>query len=114
MIKQELAALKPMEVEEGVPPRELIPSKKKKKRFRRLTSFYRKHIRFPFIEQHDQMTCGTTCIMMIAKYYGKDFSSSRLRELAHVDLSGASMANLASAAEQLGLSTRGMKLEYDT
>jgi len=52
--------------------------------------------------------------MMIAKYYGKDFSSARLRELAHVDLSGASLANLAAAAEQLGFSTRAMKIDYDT
>jgi ATP-binding cassette subfamily B protein len=34
--------------------------------------------------------------------------------MAHVDLSGSSLANLASAAEQLGFSSRGMKLEYDT
>ena len=51
--------------------------------------------------------------MMIAKYHGKQFASSRLRELAHVDRSGASLANIASAAEQLGFSTRGMKLTYD-
>ncbi|MEW5801686.1 MAG: peptidase domain-containing ABC transporter [bacterium] len=81
---------------------------------KRFSTLYYRNIHFPFIMQHDQMTCGTTCLMMIARYYGKNFSSSRLRELAHVDLSGSSLANLASAAEQLGFSTRGMKLRYDT
>ncbi len=113
MIKQELAALKDIKVKKDTSKDDIAPSKKKKTFFRNFSSFYRQRISFPFIKQHDQMTCGTTCIMMIAKYYGKRFSSSRLRELAHVDLSGASMANLASAAEQLGFSTRGMKLTYD-
>ncbi|MFX0200574.1 MAG: peptidase domain-containing ABC transporter [Candidatus Hodarchaeota archaeon] len=114
MIKQELAALKEIKVQKEVSKEEIAIPKERKKYLKELSSFYRKRISFPFIKQHDQTTCGTTCIMMIARYYGKDFSSSRLRELAHVDLSGSSMAGLASAAEQLGFSTRGMKLDYDT
>jgi len=114
IIKQQLSALKPITVEEPKTKEEAVITEKRKKRLKKLASFYRKQVRFPFIEQHDQMTCGTTCIMMIAKYYGKQFSSARLRDLAHVDLSGSSLANLASAAEQLGFSTRGMKIDYET
>ena len=113
-IKQQLAATKKIRVATDVSPDELTSTKEKKRRSRRLSTFYHRHISFPFIRQHDQMTCGTTCIMMIAKYFGKKFSSSRLRELAHVDLSGSSMADLASAAEQLGFLTRGLKLDYET
>jgi len=113
MIKQELAGLKEIKVEKDIPKEEMTPTKERKKYSKKFSSFYRQHISFPFIKQHDQMTCGTTCIMMIAQYYGKHFASSKLRELAHVDLSGTSMANLASAAEQVGFSTRGMKLTYD-
>jgi subfamily B ATP-binding cassette protein HlyB/CyaB len=114
IIKQELAALKEIKVQKEVPREEIISTDEKKRYFKKLTSYYYQRITFPFIRQYDQTTCGTTCIMMIAKYYGKNFSSSRLRDLAHVDLSGSSLANLASAAEQLGFSTRGMKLDYDT
>ena len=114
IIKQELSALREIQVDQEVVSDEPLPAEHKKHRFKRLSSFYHRQLRFPFIEQYDQTTCGTTCIMMIAKYYGKNFSSSRLRELAHVDLSGTSMANLASAAEELGFSTRGMKLEFET
>ncbi|MBW2093019.1 MAG: cyclic nucleotide-binding domain-containing protein, partial [Deltaproteobacteria bacterium] len=113
IIKQELAALKEIRVEQEVPEEEKISPKERRKYSKKFSSFYRRHISFPFIMQHDEMTCGTTCIMMIAKYYGKTFSSSRLRDLAHVDLSGSSMANLASAAEQLGFSSRGLKLDYE-
>ncbi len=114
VIKQELAALKPITVQDGVKPEDVTVSPPKKRRYRSMASWFKRQVRFPFIEQYDEMTCGTTCIMMIAKYYGKNFSSNRLRDLAHVDLSGVSMANLASAAEQLGFSTRGMKLDYST
>ena len=114
VIKQQLSALKPISVEEPKSKEEAVIPEKRKERLKKLTSYYRKQVRFPFIEQHDQMTCGTTCIMMIAKYYGKEFSSARLRDLAHVDLSGSSLADLAAAAEQLGFSTRGMKIDYET
>lgn len=113
MIKQELAALKEIKVAKEAAPEDLAPSEEKKRSLKKLSSYYHRHLRFPSIMQHDEMTCGTTCIMMIAKYYGKDFASNRLRELAHVDLSGSSMAGLASAAEQLGFLTRGMKLDLD-
>jgi subfamily B ATP-binding cassette protein HlyB/CyaB len=114
IIKQELSALKPITVQAKAPGEAAAAPKPMKRRRRRLSALFRKRLRFPFIEQYDQMTCGTTCIMMIAKSYGKQFSSARLRELAHVDMSGASLAGLASAAEQLGFSTRGMKLDYET
>jgi len=114
LIKQELAGLKEMKVDKDVTAEDVEATEEEKNRLKKLTSYYHQKIRFPFIMQHDEMTCGTTCLMMIAKYYGKDFSSSRLRELAHVDLSGSSLANLASTAEQLGFSTRGLKIDYDT
>ena len=113
MIKEELSALKEIKVAKEAAPEGRVPPKEKKSYHKRLSSFYRQRVSFPFIKQYDQMSCGTTCIMMLSKYYGKHFSSSRVRELAHVDRSGASLANLASAAEQLGFATRGMRLSYD-
>ena len=35
---------------------------------------------FPNVRQLGAMDCGPTCIKMIAKYYGRDFSVSFLRE----------------------------------
>ncbi|MCP4137520.1 MAG: cyclic nucleotide-binding domain-containing protein [bacterium] len=80
----------------------------------RLSTYFHQNIRFPFIKQHDEMSCGITCLMIISRYYGKSFASSRLHELAHVDLRGSSIARLASAAEQLGFLTKGMKLNFDS
>ncbi|MBN1625973.1 MAG: peptidase domain-containing ABC transporter [Deltaproteobacteria bacterium] len=113
IIKEELAALKDIRVEKEVRKEEPEAVRQKKNRFKKLSSYYYRHMHFPFIRQYDEMSCGTTCLMMIAKFYGKIFSSSRLRELAYVDRSGASLANLAFAAEQIGFTTRGMKLDYE-
>ena len=112
LIKQELAAHKKITIDKQAPADRAAPPRTKPTLLEALSSFYRHRVSFPIIHQHDQSTCGTTCVMMIAKYYGKRLSSARLRELAHVDRSGASMANLASAAERLGFVTRGMKLTY--
>jgi len=114
LIKQELAGSKKIAVQKELADADEKTRKKggqqKEKKARRRRS----RLFFPFIRQHDEMSCGTTCIMMIAKYYGKIFSASRLHELAHVDLSGSSLGDLASAAEQLGFSTRGLRLDYES
>jgi ATP-binding cassette subfamily B protein len=115
IIKQELAAYKRTAIESPEKAGETpSPGRGKKTGIRRLASFYRRHVRFPFIRQYDEMSCGSTCLMMIAKYHGKSFSSSRLRDMAQVDLSGSSLADLATAAEDLGFITRGVKLDETT
>lgn len=113
MIRKELSAMQDMEVETPEEEEDLSAEDEEKGWFRKLQSLYYREVRFPFIQQPDQMACGPTCIQMIAKYYGKHFSNNRLLELANVDRSGASLADLASAAEKIGFSTRGMKLSYD-
>jgi ATP-binding cassette, subfamily B, bacterial HlyB/CyaB len=112
MIKQELASQKEITAEK-VALESITKKKEDKEPFRDFAAYFRQNIRFPFIMQHDEMTCGTTCLMMISKYHGKTFSSSRLRDMAHVDLSGSSLANLAGAAEQFGFATRGLKIDID-
>ena len=107
--KQEMAADRAMQVEEA--PADLAPAEAKPGAPR---PSLRRRFRFPFIEQYDEMTCGTTCLMMIARYYGKEFSSARLRDLAGVDQSGTSLAGLQFAAEQVGFAARALRLTYES
>ncbi|GEM_PF-2437309 len=42
--------------------------------------------KFPLYRQHNQMDCGPTCLRMVAKYYGKDytlFSENALQKVAN-------------------------------
>jgi HlyB family type I secretion system ABC transporter len=65
--------------------------------------------RYPFFEQQSSSDCGVACLVMIGRYWGKQFSVNRLRELANIDRNGASLKSLVAAAESIGFSTRPVK-----
>lgn len=64
---------------------------------------------YPFIEQQSSSDCGATCLAMITQYWGKRLSLTFLRNLAGVGRSGASLKNLARAAESLGYQARPVR-----
>lgn len=65
---------------------------------------------FPYYKQPDQMDCGPTCLRMIAKHYGKNFTIQRLREISGINREGVSMLGISEAAEKIGFRTTGCKL----
>lgn len=69
--------------------------------------------KFPFFKQPDQMDCGPTCLRMIAKYYGKNFSLQRLRELSGISREGVSLLGISEAAEKIGFRTMGSILLFE-
>ncbi|MEA5578141.1 ABC transporter transmembrane domain-containing protein [Anabaena sp. UHCC 0451] len=69
--------------------------------------------RYPFFEQQSASDCGAACLVMISRYWGKNFSINRLRDLSNVNRSGASMRSLTAAAESIGFATRPVKASLD-
>lgn len=69
--------------------------------------------RYPFVQQQSISDCGAACLAMIGRYWGKQFSMNRLRNLSNVDRNGTSLRGLATAAESLGFSTRPVKADLD-
>lgn len=69
--------------------------------------------RYPFFQQQSASDCGAACLVMIGRYWGKQFSVNRMRDLANVDRSGASLRCLAAAAESIGFATRPVKATLD-
>ena len=69
--------------------------------------------RYPFFEQQSASDCGAACLVMISRYWGKNLSINRLRDLANVSRSGASMRSLTAAAESIGFATRPVKASLD-
>lgn len=65
---------------------------------------------FPFFKQPDQMDCGPTCLRMVAKHYGKNFSLQRLREISGINREGVSLLGISEAAEKVGFRTTGARL----
>lgn len=68
---------------------------------------------FPFYQQPESMDCGATCLRMVAKHYGKNYSLADLRQITHTNREGASLLGLSDAAEKLGFRTLGVKITYD-
>ena len=69
--------------------------------------------RYPFFAQHSASDCGAACLVMVGRYWGKNFSINRLRDIANVDRHGASVRGLAAAAESLGFAVRPIKASLD-
>ncbi len=56
------------------------------------------------------MDCGPTCLRMVAKYYGKNYSLQKIREKSFISREGVSLLNLSVAAELIGFRTLAAKI----
>ncbi|MFV2066768.1 MAG: ABC transporter transmembrane domain-containing protein, partial [Pirellulales bacterium] len=68
---------------------------------------------FPFIPQHEEVDCGAASLAMIAAHHGRPVGVSRLRDLAGVTTTGASLTQLIYAAEEIGYTARGLRVSAD-
>ena len=69
-------------------------------------------INFPSFLQHDAMDCGPTCLRMIAKSYGKNFSIDELRTRSYITREGVSLLGISDAAESVGFRTMGVRISF--
>ena len=69
--------------------------------------------KFPFYKQLDAMDCGPSCLRMIAKHHGRNYSVQTLRERSHITRQGVSLLGTSDAAESIGFRTMGVRLSLD-
>ena len=60
------------------------------------------------------MDCGATCLRMIVKFYGKNYSLDSLRKKSYITREGASLLGLSEAAESIGFKTLGVRASFKT
>lgn len=70
--------------------------------------------KFPNYRQPDTKDCGPTCLRIISKYYGKNTSLQQIRKLSETTREGSSLLGLSDAAEELGLRSLGVQINYTT
>lgn len=58
------------------------------------------------------MDCGPTCLRMVAKFYGRTISLSKLRTLSETTREGSSLRNIADTAEKIGFRSLGVKVTF--
>jgi HlyB family type I secretion system ABC transporter len=68
---------------------------------------------YPFYAQHSASDCSAACVVMVGRFWGKEFDINRLRELAYVNRDGASLKGLSNAVENLGFNSRPVKASLD-
>ena len=59
------------------------------------------------------MDCGPSCLRMIAKHHGRNYSVQTLRERSYITREGVSMLGTSDAAESIGFRTMGVKIGLD-
>ncbi len=64
--------------------------------------------KFCFVRQLDESDCGAACVAIVAKYYGKSISISKIRNLAGTDSQGTSAKGMEKAAALLNMSCKGV------
>ena len=68
--------------------------------------------RFPHFRQNNVIDCGPTCLRMVAKFYGVDYSAEMLRRHCHVSRRGVNLLGISEGAEYVGLDTVGVKMTF--
>ncbi|QSQ21144.1 peptidase domain-containing ABC transporter [Pyxidicoccus parkwayensis] len=66
---------------------------------------------YPLRRQLEKADCGPACLEMIAAYHGARHELSALKEIAFVQTSGTSMADLLTTAQKLGYNARAFGVE---
>lgn len=68
---------------------------------------------FQLLRQLYSMDCGPTCLLMVAKHYGRSLSAQELRDDAEIGKDGVNMLGIAQAAERIGFKSLGVKVNLE-
>lgn len=68
---------------------------------------------YPFYYQLELTDCGPTCLRMVAKFYGKNFSSQKIREISSNNKRGTSLLDISEGAEQIGFKSLMAKISFE-
>ena len=70
-------------------------------------------MKYQLVRQHSEEDCGAACLAAIAKYYGKIFTISRVREAVGTGQQGTTLLGLKQGASRLGFNVRGIKASLE-
>lgn len=70
-------------------------------------------MKFPSYIQYNAKDCGPSCLRIISKFYGKEYSLSYLRELCQVSREGTSIVYMSEAAKSLGYNTSFENIQWE-
>lgn len=66
-------------------------------------------MKYQVVLQQSEEDCGAACLATIAKFYGQNFTISRLREFVGTGQQGTTLLGLKQGAEAIGLNARSVR-----
>lgn len=66
---------------------------------------------FHFIRQHDEMDCGSVCLQMILRHYGRFCEIHEIRARCFTNESGTSLYSISQAAESYGFESTAFRCD---
>jgi ATP-binding cassette subfamily B protein RaxB len=69
--------------------------------------------RLPTILAAEAAECGLACMAMIGRYHGHDIDLNGLRQRFSLSITGATLRDLMTLADQLGFGTRALRVELE-
>jgi ATP-binding cassette subfamily C protein len=70
-------------------------------------------MKYPLVMQHSEEDCGAACLASIAKYHGRTFTLTRLREAIGTGQLGTTLLGLRRGAEAMGFLARSATASWD-
>ncbi len=68
-------------------------------------------MKYPIVLQNSEEDCGAACLASVAKYYGRTFTLSHLREVSGTGQQGTTLLGLKQGAETMGFNARPMRAD---
>ncbi len=59
------------------------------------------------------MDCGATCLRMVARHFGRNYSLDYLREITYIGKQGVDLLSISEAAEKIGLQTLAVRVSVN-
>ncbi len=69
--------------------------------------------KFPFYQQLESIDCAPTCIRMVAKYFGKRFSTKKIKDYCNLSKQGTSINDLIHACAQIKIKAVALNIGVD-
>jgi len=70
-------------------------------------------LRYVSVRQNDVSDCGAACVATVCKYYNKEVSIAKLKEITKTDTNGTTFAGLMRALTDLGFDCKAVKINKD-
>jgi len=69
--------------------------------------------KYPVVEQHDQSDCAAAVLATICKFYKKDFTIMKMREIIGTDIYGTTVHGMIHGIEKIGFLAKAIKINID-